>query len=140
MDKVSGNTAERNSGTRGYHAIQTSDGPRVTVLNRIRNIVVRMDLNNVPLEDLRWEGRGDRLLLFWTNHYVLKRGSSEEFRSDRVVSLFARAVSLPCDVDFANVVRSVHGSRVTLRLPKQELRPAYAVVQSTDRICQRNRA
>jgi hypothetical protein len=110
------------------------------VLNRIRNVVVRIDLNNVPLGDLRWEGRGDRLLLYWKNHHVLRRDTREEFRSDSLVSLFARAVALPCDVDFSNVVPSINGGRVTLRLPKEERQSGSEGAQPADTMCQRNEA
>ena len=73
----------------------------------------------MPLKDLRWEGRGDRLLLFWKDSRFLKRDSGEEFRYDCLSSVFARAVSLPCDVDFSSAVPSPNGSQLILRLPKQ---------------------
>jgi len=140
MDEVSRNKAERDSRNGGGQAIQILDGPRVMVLNRTRHIVVRIDLNNVPPEDLRWEGRGDRLLLFWKNHYFLRRDSSEEFRSDCLSSLYARAVSLPCDVDFSNADLGLSGSSLTLRLPKEIRQLEHEAGQPADSFCQRNEA
>ena len=110
---------ESGSKNRSDLANPITAAPRVAILNRTRDVVVTINLFKVPIKDLRWEGRGDRILIFWKEYCFPRRNPSDEFRSDYLVSLFARAVKLPCDVDFSNVVPSLNGSRLTLRLPKQ---------------------
>ncbi len=109
------------------HALRTTIGPAVVILNRTRSIVVAIDLRKVPTNYLRWEGRGDRLLLFW---------KVRVFNSnDCITSVYARAIALPCDVEFSNVVQSVIGCRITLRLPKQVLKLKHCAGQSVASNC-----
>jgi hypothetical protein len=100
------------------HAIVAATGVRVVVLSRVWDIVVLID-HDASQKDLRWEGRGDRLLLFWKSRCFLERNSGEEIRHDCLSSAFARAISLPCDMDFSRAVPSRNGSQFVLRVPKQ---------------------
>ena len=52
MDYISDDTGSAGSGVRVY------------VLNRLSEVLVKIELD-LPLKDFRWEGRGNRLLLFW---------------------------------------------------------------------------
>jgi hypothetical protein len=100
------------------HAIVAATGVRVVVLSRVRDIVVLID-HDASQKDLRWEGRGNRLLLFWKSRCFQEWHSCEEIRHDCLTSAFARAISLPCDVDFSGAVSSLNQSQLILRVPKQ---------------------
>jgi len=96
----------------------TKTGISVNVLNRTRDIVVKIE-TPVYLDSLTWEGRGDRILLFWRQSRSLKRYSEDEIRYDFIYSVFTRIVSLPCDVEFSNSVSILSGCQLVLCLPKQ---------------------
>ena len=125
MNEELGTETEHDWKNGSGHAIRRTAGPRVVVLNRTRDIVVIIDLCEVPMKGLHCEGRGDCLLLIWNDHRFLSQNFNGRFPSGCLGSVSARPVSLPCDVDFSNVVPSLEGCRLTLRLPKQAQKLEY---------------
>lgn len=94
-----------------------NSGLRIEVLNRTRYVLIKIDLD-IPLHYLRWEGRGDRLLIFWKDQWLYDSKTAGQSITGGFVTYYARAISLPYDVDFQSAIFTLTQRRILMRLPK----------------------
>jgi hypothetical protein len=80
--------------------------PEFSVSDSSDAVYVSLNLRSLSLDDLKLEGWGDRLVILGKQKCASKP------------SLFGRAVTLPCDVDFEQLRGKVIDQTLLLEVPK----------------------
>lgn len=103
-------------------AIQTnveSDDGQIGVRQETDGLDIVVIIDAGPrARDIRLEGCGDRLLLFWKETCALFSDECDTFGHQHVVSHHGRAIRLPMDLNFAKATSDIGTNKIEIRIPK----------------------
>jgi len=101
--------------------------PRVEMIDREKDLVVRVELPGVRKEDLEISIHGDRLMIEAKREYKEEEKDETWFRSEMGYGAISRTVMLPVDVDEATVKAILKDGILELKLPKVEVHKKHVI-------------
>lgn len=94
--------------------------PKVDVVDREKEIVVRAEVPGVKKEDLDVSMSDNTVTIKGTTHREEKEEKDEYFRCEISSGSFSRTVALPCDVDIEKAKTNYKDGMLELTVPKVE--------------------
>ncbi|MCE8004610.1 Hsp20/alpha crystallin family protein [Billgrantia ethanolica] len=92
--------------------------PKVDVIDRDAEVVIRAELPGMAREDLDVSLNGNSVTIQGESHKELKEEKGEFYRCEITRGKVARTIPLPCDVDADRAEASFENGLLLLKLPK----------------------
>ena len=104
----------------GLGALEPQDLPKVDVIDRDAELLVKAELPGIKREDLDISVTEDSVTIKGESKQETKEETGEYYRSEISRKSYYRTLALPCDVDTDRVEASFSDGVLELTLPKQK--------------------
>lgn len=94
--------------------------PRLDVIDRDNEVVIRAEVPGVRKEDLQISLSGNRMTIKGESRHEEKEEKGDYYRCEITRGAFSRTVTLPADVDDARAKAEMHDGMLEITLPKVE--------------------
>ncbi len=94
--------------------------PRLDVIDRDNEVVIKAEVPGVKKEDIQISLSGNRMTIRGESRHEEKEEKGDYYRCEISRGAFSRTVTLPADVDDAKAKAEMHDGMLEITLPKVE--------------------
>ncbi len=112
---------------RDYPEFGEIEIPRVEMIDRDKELIIRAELPGIEKDDLEISIHGDRLMIEAKREFKEEDKDDIGYRSEMGYGVMARTIVLPVDVDEDKIKATLRDGILEMKLPKVEVHKKHVI-------------